>query len=403
MGRRELRFAMGAVVAAGLLAGGCLIGMRLLCSETPTLAEGFRRVEQADANSVDRIEQALLRIGARDEAAILRSAWLVRRARYQQALDRLTPDMIAGSLRPHVLRLAGECLFQLGQFDRAEPLLIQLVAEHPDELDAYRALAVMYYDLGSPDLALKALGHVIRLVPLDYRPHHLSGVILTDNENFTAAAKQFQLGLSKAPPEEIRRVMQHELAQALISLRDFQGALDALSGIQPSPGTDTQRAECFWSLGDARQAAHLVDEVLTNQPEHVNALKLKARFLEEAGQGERAVKLLQQALATEPFDLNARYQLLQLYGALGKNEERATELTEYNRYRELQNRLIELNQQANSDPDAEAPRRELVEVCRALGRQKLADMWQKAAEFCAFRQQGRKPQEAPQPSTHLKP
>ena len=394
---------MGAVIAAGLMAGAGLFGMRLVRPTSPTLAEGLRRVELADAEGVDQIEQALLRSGARDEAAVVRCAWLVRRARYQQALDRLTPDMIAGPLNRHVLRLAGECLFHLGQFDRAEPLLIQLVAEHPDEVDAHRALAAMYYDLGSPDLALKALDHVIRLAPLDYRPHHLSGVILTDNENFRAAAKQFQLGLSKAPPEEARLAMQQELVQALISLRDFQGALDALSGTKSSPTTDTQRAECFWSLGDARQAAQLVDEVLANHPKHVNALKLKARLLEEAGQGELAVALLQKALATEPFDLDARYQLLQLYGALGKNEERATELTEYNRYRELQNRLISLNQEANSDPNAEAPRRELVKVCQALGRQKLADMWQRAAEYCARRQQGQRSPGGSQPSTNLKP
>ena len=400
MNRRVLSFVM---VVSGLLVGAGLFASRFFLPTKPTLVEGLRRVELADAEGVDLIEQALLRSGARDEAAVVRCAWLVRRARYQQALDRLTPDMIAGPLSQHVLRMAGECLFQLGQFDRAEPLLIQLVAEHPDEVDAYRALAAMYYDLGSSDLALKALGHVIRLAPFDYRPHHLTGVILTDNENFTAAAKQFQLGLSKAPSEEARRVMQQELAQAMISLRDFQGALDALSDIQPSPATDTQRAECFWSLGDAQRAAQLVDDVLTNHPEHLNALKLKARFLEEAGQGKQAVKLLQQALVIEPFDLDARYQLVQLYGALGMNVERAAELTDYNRFRELQNRLIELNQQASSDPNAEAPRRELVDVCRELGRQKLADMWQKAAEYCARRQQGQKLQDASQPSTQLTP
>ena len=385
-----MKFMTGAVAAAGLLTGAGLFGMRLFHPAKPTLDEGLRRVEHADAEGVDQIEQALLRSGARDEAAVVRCAWLVRRARYQQALNGLTPDMIAGPLNRQVLRLAGECLFHLGELDRAESLLVQLVTEHPDEIDAHRILAAMYYDLGSPDLALKALNHVIRLAPLDYRPHHLTGVILTDNENFVAAAKQFRLGLSKAPPAEQRRVMQQELAKALIHLRDFQGALDSLSDTKSSPDTDTQRAECFWSLGDARQAAQLVDEILANHPGCLNALKLKARFIEEAGQGELAVPLLQKVLVEEPFDLDARYQLLQLYGFLGKNEERAAELTEYNRYRALQDRLIELNQQASSDPNATAPRRELVKVCQTLGRQKLAAMWQQAAEFCARRQQSQR-------------
>lgn len=400
---RTWKIAMGAVVAAGLLAGAGLFGMRLFRPTKPTLAEGLRRVELADAEGVDQIEQALLGMGARDEATVVRCAWLVRRTQYQQALNRLTPDMIAGPLNRYVLRLAGECLFRLGELDRAESLLVQLVAEYPDEVEAYRILAAMYYDLGSPDLAWKALNHVIRLAPFDYRPHHLAGVILTDSANYAAAVKQLQLGLSKAPPEETRRAMQQELAQALIRLLDFQGALDALAATPSSPATDTQRAECLWSLGDAGQAADLVEEILANHPGDMNALKLKARFAEEAGQGEQAVKLLRQVLVAEPFDLDARYRLVQLYGTLGKNEERAAEQTEYDRYRALQDRLIELNQQASSDPNAVAPRRELVEVCRALGRQKLADMWRQAAEYCARRQHGQPTPGSSPPAAGLKP
>ena len=95
--------------------------------------------------------------------------------------------------------------------------------------------------------------------------------------------------------------------------------------------------------------------------------------------------------------------ILQLYGVLGKNEERATELTEYNRYRELQSRLVELNQQANADPGAVAPRREWVEACQALGRQNLADMWRRAAEYCDRRQHPPMTPNAPRPSTDIKP
>ncbi len=388
MDRRALRFITGALVVSGLLVSAGLLAARWLSPTNLTLADGLRCVEQADSDGVDRIEQALLRSGSKDEATVVRSAWLVRRGRYDLALNRLTPEMIAGPLKRHVLRLAGESLFHLGELERAEVLLMKLVGEHPDEVGAHRLLAVMYYDLGSPALALKALEAVVRLAPLDYRPHQMAGIMLKDNENFVLAAEQYRLGLSKSPPEGKRQELRQELAQVLIALRDFQGVIDALATAQPSPDTDTQRAESVWSLGDAARATQLVDDVLSQHPDHVAGLKLKARLSEETGQGEQAVKLLQKVLATEPFDLDARYQLVQLYGALAKSTERATEQVEYYRYRALQDRLVELNQQANSDPNAIAPRRELVEVCRALGRQKLADMWQRAADYCARRQQG---------------
>ena len=378
------------IVATGLVVGAGLFAMRGFRPSNPTLADGLRCVEQADSEGVDRIEQALIQQGSKGEATVVRSAWLVRRGRYDLALNRLPPEMIAGPLQRHVLRLAGESLFHLGELERAEILLTRLVSEYPAEVDAYRILASMYYDLGSPALTLKTLDVVVKLAPLDYRPHHMAGMILTDNEKFADAAEQYRLGLSKNPPDEKRQTMQRELAQVLISLRDFQGVIDALATAKPSPDTDTQRAESVWSLGDAARATQLVDDVLVQHPDHVPGLKLKARLIEEAGQGEQAVELLQKVLATEPFDLAARYQLVQLYGALAKSTERATEQVEYDRYRALQDRLVELNQQANSDPNATAPRRELVEVCRALGRQKLADMWQRAADYCARRQQGQK-------------
>ena len=378
---------MLAFVLIGLVVGAGLLAMRGFRPTNPTLADGLRCVEQADSEGVDRIEQALIQQGSTDEATVVRSAWLVRRGRYDLALNRLTPEMIAGPLKRQVLRLAGESLFHLGELERAEVLLMKLVAEHPDEVAAHRLLAVMYYDLGSPALALKALEAVVRLAPLDYRPHQMAGIILKDNENFVPAAEQYRLGLSKMPPEDKRQELRQELAQVLISLRDFQGVIDVLADAASSPDTDTQRAEAVWSLGDVARASQLVDQVLARHPDHVQALKLRAKLFDEAGQGEQAVTLLQKVLATEPFDVDARYQLVQLYGTLGKHAERAIEQIEYDRYRALQDRLIELNQQANSDPNALAPRRELVGVCRTLGRHKLADMWQRAADHCTRRQQ----------------
>ncbi len=390
MNRRALRLLLLGLIVAGLVAGAGLLVVRRSRPTNSTLADGLRCVEQSDAEGVDRIEQSLLWSGAKDEAVVVRSAWLVRRGRYSQALDRVTPDMLAGPLKRYVLRLAGESLFHLGELDRAESLLMQLVTEHPDEVDAHRILAGMYYDLGSPELALKALNVVVRLAPLDYRPHQLAGMILADNENLLVAVEQLRRGLSKAPPDEPRREMQQQLAQALVRLRNFQGALDVLANAAPSPVLDTLRAESVWSLGDAARAVQLVEDVLMNKPDFVTALKLKARLVEDAGQGEQAVTLLQKVLAAEPFDLDARYQLMQLLGVLGRGSERAVAQVEYDRYRGLQDRLVKLNQQANSDPTAVAPRRELVEVCRALGRPKLADMWRRAADYCVQRQRGGK-------------
>ena len=107
--------------------------------------------------------------------------------------------------------------------------------------------------------------------------------------------------------------------------------------------------------------------------------------MEDQGKVDTAIELLRQILSVEPYDVESRYQLVQLLGIQGKTEQRDQEQSEYIRYRKLQDRLVELNLKASEAPDALEPRKELVQVCRDLGRPELAEMWSRAARFCEMR------------------
>ena len=359
------------------------------------LERGLECVENADADGVDRIEHELNRAGRKDEATVLRCAWLTRRGRYGEVLRRLPPEMIDGPQRRHVLQLAGESLFHLGDFDKAELLLVRSTVEFPDEVAAHRLLAAMYYDLGANNLALRELAEVQRLAPLDYRPHQLAGMIHADGEDFAKAIDQLRQALDRNPPGETRAAIQVELARALTRNREYQAAVDLLTADgefadRAAPDRSAILAECYWSLGERDRAMTLVDAILQSDSRNTAALRLKSRLLEERGQVDGALTALRQVLAAEPYDVESRYQLVQLLGVRGLLEERDREQQEYQRYRALQEQLVKFNLQASDEPDAVAPRRELVRICQELGRHQLAEMWQRAVAYCEKRERLRK-------------
>lgn len=350
-----------------------------------SLATGLQCVEMMDSAGVDRVERALTQKGQTDEATLLRCSWLARRNRYDEVLRQLPRRLENGPWRQDVLRLAGTSLFHLGELQQAEVALTTLVSEFPDDLEAYRLLGVMYYDLGSNTLALKALTHVQRLAPGDYRPHQLAGVILADAEKFQEAIQEFRFALDKHPSEQVESTIRRDLARSLIHIHDYQGAITVLEPDSPSAQRSALLAECHWSLGNKNQANREIESALLQSPADPPALRIKVRLVEDQGKLDIAIELLRQILSIEPYDVESRYQLVQLLGIQGKTEQRDQEQAEYVRYRKLQDRLVELNLKASEAPDALEPRRELVQVCRELGRSELAEMWSRAARFCEMR------------------
>lgn len=350
-----------------------------------SLAAGLHFVELMDSVGVERVERALTQSGHTDEATLLRCSWLARRNRYDEVLRQLPRRLENSPWRQDVLRLVGTSQFHLGELQQAEVALTTLVSEFPDELEAYRLLGAMYYDLGSNALALKALAHVQRLAPHDYRPHQLAAIILADAEKFQEAIKELRFALDKHPPEPAESPIRRDLAKSLIHIHDYQGAITVLEPDAPSTQRSSLLAECHWSLGNKNQAMREIESALIQSPTDPQSLRIKVRLVEDQGKLDIAIELLRQILSVEPFDVESRYQLVQLLGIQGKTDQRDQEQAEYVRYRKLQDRLVELNLKASEAPDALEPRRELVQVCRELGRLELAEMWSRAARFCEMR------------------
>src|SRR5262249_46768964 len=238
---------------------------RLRCGQ-----EALRRGE------VDRVDQVALLLeadGCKDQAALLRGELnfrrgepLANRERLREAapyllkaLDEFNRIRDQGALRLEAAVYIGKCLVYLKQPYPAERALWFVLEERPNDIEAHRALAVLYYDQGLLMRAVQHLEEVTKLDPHDGRPYRLIGLIYKDVEQFRGAGEVYGKGVDRDLPagnvEQNRAAVRKELAECLVKLKQYLEALEVLNAtpLEPlpddRPAVEALRAECLWALG----------------------------------------------------------------------------------------------------------------------------------------------------------
>jgi tetratricopeptide (TPR) repeat protein len=84
---------------------------------------------------------------------------------------------------------------------------------------------------------------------------------------------------------------------------------------------DLARARLLLAQGSLSEAGAAVDRILAEQPEHVDALLLKAALLVDERRGGEALALLERACATAPGSAAARNALARCLHVLGRDAE----------------------------------------------------------------------------------
>ena len=103
----------------------------------------------------------------------------------------------------------------------------------PDNADALRWLATVYYDLGDIENTLQMLNEVCRVAPQDYRPHQMQGVIYRDFGEYQKAIAELRQALELAGEAAIQAEVRPLLASAQMSLKQFDAALVTRAGGAP--------------------------------------------------------------------------------------------------------------------------------------------------------------------------
>ncbi len=318
----------------------------------------------------------------RSEVTFLNGAQALFLNRPDLALREFSAVQPKDKLRIPLLILTGEALYQTGEFVDAERCLLQAVAEDPENPDAHRWLATVYYDLGTMNRALLHLETISRLAPDDFRPHRMRGVIYREFDQNDEALAAFLKALELAVKPEDLADIRLSLALVEITRKEFERALQSLQESPDSAAVLAARAECWWNLGDAKRA----EEQLIRSEElgevTASGQRLQARMLIEDQKADVAITILSDLLTNDPSDNEAEYLLATAYRLAGDNALSTQHLQKSESLKALKTKLTSLSQQAMDDPDDAGVRDELASVCESLGMSEMAAVWRTAAAAC---------------------
>ena len=147
----------GILALLGLIGGGLSWWLTRPTAEQ-LFDQGVTALVRGDILEGERIVQRLQRHSdAAHFEQTLNGGLLLHSGRYREALSKLSPELATGRQREPVLVWAGECFVQLKDLARAEIMLRAAAQEFPENQQAARLLAVIYFDLGAMHPALHQL------------------------------------------------------------------------------------------------------------------------------------------------------------------------------------------------------------------------------------------------------
>jgi tetratricopeptide (TPR) repeat protein len=270
-------------------------------------ASGFARI----ASRLDSLRRARLDLDAQSAVTYQEAFRLARE---------IPPD---GPLGVEAAIVAGDCLMKLGD-QRGAAAAWSFVAERrPDHADAHRHLASISYDAGATQRALHHLETLAQLEPKDGRPHRLMGYIYKDEKQSRLAIDAYRQALRRELVPAARAEVVKELAELWLGEgeTDYDEALATLRQCPPEYAETVDllalRAQAlFKSRRDETQALALVERALQRDPEHLDALLVRAGMYLDVEQPSGAIPLMEAAVRQAPHDLRARIRIAQAYERL---------------------------------------------------------------------------------------
>jgi tetratricopeptide (TPR) repeat protein len=341
----------------------------------PELARQYAAIVAAEPNNVE----------ARGNLGVV----LYFQGQYAKAAVELRQAL---KLRPNLWKiqaLLGLAEKRIGQLAQARGDLEKAFAQLQEEklrVETGMELIEIYYAAGDLEKAAGVAGALRRLKPAD------PDILYTANRIYADLADEAMLALSMAAPKSARmhQAMAHELARQ----GDNQGAIahyrealkldpdvpgghfelaEMLNGASGSSGeleaereyqaalkanpfdarSECRLGEIAAKRNEAKAAYTHYGRALELQPNDLDANLGMARALISLKQPEKAEPLLKRAVQIDPTYAIAHYRLAALYRAAGRSEEARTELAEFQKYKEMKERLKQIYSEMRLKPAKE--------------------------------------------------
>jgi tetratricopeptide (TPR) repeat protein len=238
---------------------------------------------------------------------------------------------------------AARSAMEMGAWDRAEVILVAAVQETPRDAEALYLLGETYYHQGktaqmkeSFDRSLSSsskyerrIDHFVELSYIECHNKAQNALLLQPPQSYREALEQFQVMLLLKPDDQDTR---KKMALCYILTDSIPSAVTALEHVTAASQTDIQAmdqlAGCYYREHRYEDCIRECDSILERQPEHHNALSLRALSLDESGDTEAAAEAYEKVLSyseTERPDLI--FNLGLCYFVMGRYQDSINELT----------------------------------------------------------------------------
>ena len=226
-------------------------------------------------------------------------------AELQRALSQ-QPDSVPARL------LLGAALLGDGAVEQAEAELNRLVSDHPDNIEARKLLARLYLSRNDTESASRVLAEGRTTMAADAGADWLEGATLLLSGKTSEAIALLEQGAATDPGNYPLKL---DLAQAYLAAGRRDDALSLLQSIPAGEG-GARRSRLVvlaevagLSLADARPR---ILRLAAESQGDAGLLSVAGSYLLSAGDAEGAGKLFEQALATDPKQVDARLGLASL-------------------------------------------------------------------------------------------
>ncbi|WP_132464397.1 tetratricopeptide repeat protein [Rhodovulum marinum] len=285
-----------------------------LAEDEPARREAAR---QADDQLAEQPESFPLRMIVIDNA--LREGDLSRALAEIDKVIALAPD------DPRYYRERLRVLAQIGDMEAIEAQLREMVERFPEDTNNKATLVRFYLSRQDFDAAEGFLRDLAEAAPAD-EPGPTIDLIrfLAEVRGVEAARVEIDKAIAERPDPVpflvLRAGLDFAAGQRDEAIATMQGALE---GAEPSEQTHNIKitlARMLLTTGNEVGARTLVEEVLTEEVNHPEALKMQAAWQIEADDTDAAIAALRTALDSAPEDAQAMTLMAEAYSRSGRPE-----------------------------------------------------------------------------------
>ena len=237
------------------------------------------------------------------------------------------------------MHLKAYLLFASGDFRESLRWAGKYLGINPSGGETRKIQGLARFMLGDKEGAEVDLTRATKSLPRDFDAHYYLGRVFFERSKLSLALESFRQATTLRP----RSVKAHNhLGQTLEGLTRFDEAVSAYEAAIRLETEGADRSEWpYYNLGtlllsggDTERAVSLLETALERNTASVQTRTKLAVALSAASRFDDAARHLRQAIASDPGDADAHFQLGRILMKLGRSEEARRHLSQFERLRE---------------------------------------------------------------------